>query len=399
MPSRSLMQPPLLLLSAGGFLAVATEVLPIGLLPLMAADLGVSGSAIGLLVSAYAAVVVFASIPLNSWTSKLPRKPLLVGLLIGYGASNLVVCLADSYAVALTGRLLAGACHALFFAVLFGYASRLAPRGRLGGAVALVNAGNAVAIAGGVPLSTWLGATVGWRWAFACAAGLAFLLALGAARLMPPSPGSSLSGGAQLRVVLREKSLHRVIAAVIVLVTAQFALYTFITPLLLESGFTRDTVGLALLAYGAAGVLGLSLLARFTDSHLRRGLLVSVAVMAAAVVLIALLGGTPGWTLVLVVVWGIFFGPVPSYVQTAAMNSAPSQPETVSAIHNSTFNIGISAGAFIGAQTVLVAPPSGIGYVSAALMLVALVVVLTGHKDGFPPATTLNFRRFGRKNP
>lgn len=387
MSNRSVLQPPLILLSAGGFLAVATEVLPIGLLPLIASDLGVSESSVGLLVSAYAAMVVLTSIPLNAWTSGVSRKPLLVGLLAGYGASNLLVSLADSYALALTGRLLAGACHALFFAVVFGYASRLAPVGRLGAVVALVNGGNAVAIAGGVPLSTWVGATVGWRWAFAGAALLALLLAACATRIMPALAGSTVSGGAQLRTALSSQALRRVIVAVIVLMTGQFALYTFVTPLLLQSGFTESSVGVPLLAYGAAGVIGLVVLGRFTDANLRRALLVSIAVITVAVVVIALLGGEPGWTLALVVAWGIFYGPVPSYVQTAAMNAAPEHPDTVAAIHNSTFNVGISVGAFVGAQVALGAPPSGIAYVSAGLMLVAFWVVLTGSKTGFPRKT------------
>ncbi|GAB3534158.1 MFS transporter [Arthrobacter tecti] len=384
MTNQTVLRPPLLLLSAGGFLAVATEVLPIGLLPLMAADLGVSESSVGLLVSAYAAVVVLASIPLNAWTSGVSRRPLLIGLLAGYGASNFMVCLAESYAFALAGRLLAGACHALFFAVVFGYASRLAPAGRLGAVIALVNGGNALAIAGGVPLSTWVGSTIGWRWAFAAAALLSLILAAGAARIMPPLAGSTVSGGAQLRAALAEPALRRVIVAVVILMSAQFALYTFVTPLLLQAGFTESSVGMALLAYGAAGVLGLIALGRFTDANLRRALLVSIGVMTGAVVVIALLGGAPGWTLVLVVVWGVFYGPVPSYVQTAAMNASPEHPDTVAAIHNSTFNIGISAGAFIRAQVVIGSPPSGIAYVTAALMLVAFLVVLTGFRTGFP---------------
>ncbi|MHA7154189.1 MFS transporter [Arthrobacter sp. TMN-50] len=387
MRQQKLLQPPMLLLSVGGFLAVATEVLPIGLLPLMAADLGVNESSIGLLVSAYAAVVVFASIPLNAWTSALPRKPLLVGLLAGYGVSNIVLCLAQNYPVALTGRILAGACHALFFAVVFGYASRLAPPGRMGAAMALVNAGNAVAIAVGVPLSTWLGATVGWRWSFGCAAIIALLLSVGAAVVMPAVGGSTVSGGTQLREALAEPALRRVIVAVVVMMTAQFALYTFITPVLLQSGFTAGNVGFALLAYGGAGILGLALCSRFTDSALRPALLVSLLAMSVCFLGIAVLGGAPGWTLAMVILWGLLYGPVPAYVQTAAMSAFRGHPDTVAAVHNSTFNIGISAGALVGARLLLVTDPSGIGYAAAALALVAVVVVYTGVRRGFPRAT------------
>ncbi|PVE18694.1 hypothetical protein DDA93_07840 [Arthrobacter sp. Bz4] len=386
MPVRQqkLLEPPMLLLSVGGFLAVATEVLPIGLLPLMAEDLGVTESAIGLLVSAYAAVVVFASIPLNAWTSAVPRKPLLVGLLAGYGVSNIVLCLAQDYSVALTGRILAGACHALFFAVVFGYASRLAPPGRLGGAMALVNAGNAVAIALGVPLSTWLGATVGWRWSFGCAAIIALLLSVGAAVVMPGIGGSKVSGGAQLREALAGPALRRVIVAVVVMMTAQFALYTFITPVLLQSGFTAENVGFALLAYGGAGILGLAICSRFTDSALRPALLLSLLVMTVSFLGVALLDGAPGWTLAVVILWGLLYGPVPAYVQTAAMSAFRDHPDTVAAVHNSTFNIGISAGALVGAQMLTVGDPSGIGFAAAGLALGALVVVFTGTKQGFP---------------
>jgi MFS transporter, DHA1 family, inner membrane transport protein len=71
----------LLGLAMGTFVFVTTETLPIGLLLPISADLGVSPSATGLLVTWYGLVVVVASLPLTQLTRRVPRRPLLSGLL------------------------------------------------------------------------------------------------------------------------------------------------------------------------------------------------------------------------------------------------------------------------------------------------------------------------------
>src|SRR5690348_16040290 len=105
----------LVALALSTFVFVTTETLPIGLLPLIAADLGVGQAAVGLLVTGYALVVVVATIPLTRWTRRVRRRPLLVALLGVAAAGTTVSALADAYPLLLASRLAVALSQALFW--------------------------------------------------------------------------------------------------------------------------------------------------------------------------------------------------------------------------------------------------------------------------------------------
>ncbi|MEK8226802.1 MFS transporter [Oerskovia sp. M15] len=117
--------PGILALMLATFLAITTELLPVGLLPLIGDELDVSESTAGLLVTVYALMVAALAVPLTLATVRLPRKGLLLGTLLAYTASNALVALAPTFAVVATGRAVGGIAHALFFSVSIGYGARL----------------------------------------------------------------------------------------------------------------------------------------------------------------------------------------------------------------------------------------------------------------------------------
>jgi len=77
----------LTLMAAAVFAAITTEVLPVGLLPVISRDLGTSESNVGLLVSAYAVVVALGSIPLAALLARWPRRGVLCALLTIYAVT------------------------------------------------------------------------------------------------------------------------------------------------------------------------------------------------------------------------------------------------------------------------------------------------------------------------
>ncbi|WP_157602652.1 MFS transporter, partial [Promicromonospora kroppenstedtii] len=176
-------------LALATFVAVTTELVPVGLLPLISDDLAVSESVAGLLVTAYAFMVAALALPLTSATRRLPRKTLLLGTLAVYTASNVIVALAPTFAVVAAARALGGAAHAVFFSVSIGYASRLVRPHLAGRALALVTLGASAGFILGVPLSTSLGTAVGWRNAFLVLTGVCVVAGVLTAWLLPSVPG------------------------------------------------------------------------------------------------------------------------------------------------------------------------------------------------------------------
>ncbi len=141
----------LLALSTAAFTAVLTELLPAGLLPRMAPALGVSEARVGFLVTGYAVASLLAAIPVTAALRGLPRRPVLVGTLLGFACADAVVALSSSYAVTFGARLLAGVMGGTMWAMLAGYAARMVPAERRGRAIAVVLAGITLALSWASP--------------------------------------------------------------------------------------------------------------------------------------------------------------------------------------------------------------------------------------------------------
>ncbi|WP_348789971.1 MFS transporter [Leifsonia sp. NPDC080035] len=370
-------------LTVATFLAVTTEMLPVGLLPAIGREVGVSDSITGLLVTVYAFMVAVLAVPLTVSTSRLPRKGLLVSTLIAYTLSNVVVALAPNFAVLAAGRAFGGIAHAVFFSVSIGYAARLVQPSHTGRALAVVTAGASAGFVLGVPLSTSLGTALGWRAAFGVLAAVCALTVLVVALLLPAVPGGGtahLGDGAGAR----RMRLAVVSTTNAVVYLGQFTVYTFVSVLLLAAGLPAAGVGPVLLGIGAVGMLGTWFAAVTLDRRPRAAVVALLTAVTAGLIAVGIAFPALAGVLVAAALWGAGFGGVASVFQTAAIRSRGASPEVTGALINATANIGIGGGAAIGAA-VLAGPGLGwLPFAGAALVLVGLVTVL-GARASFPP--------------
>ncbi|MCU1407628.1 MAG: transporter, partial [Glaciihabitans sp.] len=157
----------LLILAAAVFVAVTSEFVPVGLLPDLARTFDVTESQVGLLVTIFAGAVVLSAAPLTAATRRVPRKVLVVAVLIVFALGNGLAAIAPSYEVLVIARVIGGIAHGLFWSVVGAYGSYLVPKHHIGRAVAITSGGGSAAFVLGVPLGTALGQAVGWRLTFA----------------------------------------------------------------------------------------------------------------------------------------------------------------------------------------------------------------------------------------
>lgn len=369
-------------LTVATFLAVTTEMLPVGLLPAIGREIGVSDSITGLLVTVYAFMVAVLAVPLTAATARFPRKGLLESTLIAYTLSNVVVAVAPNFAVLAAGRAFGGIAHALFFSVSIGYASRLVRPEHTGRALAVVTAGAAAGFVLGVPLSTSLGTALGWRAAFGVLAAVCAVTLAVVALLLPAVPGG---GGAHLGEGARARRarLGIVSTANAVVYLGQFTVYTFVSVLLLAAGLPAAGVGPVLLGIGAVGMLGTWFAAVTLDRRPRAAVMVLLTAVTLGLVAVGTAFPALGGVLAAGALWGAGFGGVASVFQTAAIRTRGASPEVTGALINSTANIGIGGGAAIGAA-VLAGPGLGwLPFAGAALVLAGLVIVLAA-RGSFP---------------
>ncbi|GAA5191392.1 MFS transporter [Rugosimonospora acidiphila] len=361
-------------LAAAAFVAVTTEVLPVGLLNEIGAGLHIDASRTGLLVSVYAIVVAVCSVPLAALVRRWPARSVLCALLLGYAASNAVLAFAGAYWVALCARLLGGLAHAGFFSVIFVVAVQLAPA-RHGRAVAVVGSGVALALALGVPAATAVGAAVGWRWAFAgCAVAMLVLAALMAVVLPAEPRGAEPVRRPPVLGALRTRRALPVSLAIVVLTLGHYTPFTYLTPLLRESGVGPRQISIALLGYGCAGVLGVLAAGAVADRRPLPALLAAATLTAVSLLVLGATRGVPALTVM--VVWGLTFGTLPTLIQTVALRAVPPDAlDAAPAVVNAAFNVGIAGGAFLGSRELLVAAPPTLAFTGSALIAVSLLLL------------------------
>ncbi|GAA1630129.1 MFS transporter [Catellatospora bangladeshensis] len=380
----------LLLVAAGTFLSVTTEMVPMGLLSSISRDLGVSEPTVGLLVTGYALMVALFAAPLGRLTARFPRRGLLVCTLLAYSASNVLMAVSTVYPLAAAARLLGGLTHGAFWAMCAGYVARMVTPDRVGRAVTLVFAGGTVAILLGVPAGTALGVAIGWRAAFAVLAGVGVVLALVGWRLLPDFPGEAAGNGMSLLRVLRTPSVAIVVVTTAVTMLGYFSFYTYISPFLQATGLSEEALSPALLGYGAAGAVGLLAAGLLVDKRPRLAMLGGVVLLTGALVVLALAGTTPALAVAAAALAGLALNALATLVQAAILRAAPAgAADTAAALNASAFNLGIGGGALLGGLALSGWGAASLPLVAAVLTTAGIGGVLYGRREGFPATVPL----------
>ena len=341
------------ILTGATFASNTSEFLPAGVLPEMAADLGVSESQIGFLVAVFALTVAVSTLPLTALTRPLSRKPLLVALLVGLALTNFACALAPAYGAVLAARIFGGLCHGLFWSVATPYASYLVAREQRARALTVVNAGTTIAFFLGVPIGTAIGVALGWRAAFALAGAIMLVIAVIAMLLLPPVRQSGEGNAKQTTSVLRDKTLPALLAVggiVVLAALGQFSFFTYIAPWLRgPAGIPAELVSPMLLIFGLAGAAGLAGAGFAGDRNLDLTLIASMGATAGSVVLLYYFAHGPLVVALLIAVWGASFAGFPSLVQAMALDTASTRiHDFAGAIIAVSFNAATFLGALIG---------------------------------------------------
>jgi len=175
----------LLILALSAFAIGTTEFVIMGLLPDVAADLGVSIPGAGWLVTGYALGVAIGAPFMALATARLPRKAALVALMGIFIIGNLLCALASDYNVLMFARVVTALCHGAFFGIGSVVAANLVPANKRASAVALMFTGLTLANVLGVPLGTALGQEAGWRSTFWAVTVIGVIALIGLIRFLP----------------------------------------------------------------------------------------------------------------------------------------------------------------------------------------------------------------------
>ncbi|AVP58371.1 MFS transporter [Pulveribacter suum] len=374
-PERSAYGPAVLALGVGGFGIGTGEFAIMGLLPEVAADLGVSIPQAGHVISAYALGVVVGAPVLAVLGARLERRALLMALMACFALGNFASALAPGYVSLSLLRFAAGLPHGTYFGVAALVAAGLAPAGRRAAAVGHIMLGLTVAVVVGVPLAAWMGEGLGWRAAFALVGAIGLLAVALVHRWVPRTPApAQASARGELRALARAQ-VWLTLGVGAVGFGGLFSVFSYIKPTLLQlAQLPPPALPFALALLGLGMVAGNGLGPRFMDRHLM-GTIAGILLWGAAVLaLFALTAPVLPLALASTFLVGTL-GALGPALQVRLMDVAGEGQSLAAALNHSAFNAANALGAWLGGLAIALGWGwAATGWVGAALALGGLAV-------------------------
>ncbi|MEW2288624.1 MFS transporter [Streptomyces sp. NPDC047841] len=362
----------------GIFSIVTTEILPIGLLTKIGASFTISDGMAGLMMTMPGFLAAIAAPVVTVATARIDRRLMLCAFMVLLAAANFLAAVAPDYWLVLVSRVIVGIVIGGFWSIGASLAERLVPAESVGRATAVIFSAVPLGSVLGVPAGTFIGDLAGWRTAFIAMGGLTVGVLIMLLIVTPPLPPQQTTRLGVLRGMLNSVATRFALLLTVLVVLAHFGTYTYVTPFLeqvTDAGSGLITV--FLLIYGAAGILGNFLGGSLVARHPRATFGTAAGMIAAATLLLPVLGQWKAGAVALLIVWGVAYGAVPVSSQTWFTKASPDTPEAASVMFTASFQATISLGALTGGIVVDASSPSTVmtlGGMTAALMVIAVWV-------------------------
>lgn len=357
-------------MTLSAFVFNTSEFMPIGLLTDIAADFGMTEAACGMVVSIYAWAVMILSLPLMLLVSKAPPKRLLIGVIVLFGACQLLSAASVGFWMLVAARIGVAAAHAVFWSIVTPLAVRVAPSSKASLALSMVGMGTSVAMIFGLPAGRMLGLAIGWRCTFLTVGAIAFVIAACLAVVFPKLDAGKPFTLGKLPTLLKTRSLVALYVTTIVVITGYFAGYGYIEPFFAQvANLSQGDITTALVLFGVAGLAGSLLFARLGNVTLATFMRVAIGGIAVSLLAMALAAaGGMAASCVVCLVWGLAASLYNVSGNAAVIKCAPEGASSVAmSIYSGLYNLGIGTGTWLGGVVTSGAGIGFIGYAGGAL--------------------------------
>lgn len=365
-------------LGFSAFIFNTTEFVPVGLLTDIAKDFDVPLASAGWMLTIYAWIVASMSLPMMMLTSKMKRKTLLLSVFTLFIVSHGFSVIAWNFEMLVASRIGIAFAHAVFWSITASIAIRVAPPGKKTLALSVLATGTSLAMVLGVPLGRIIGQWLGWRVTFGVIGVTALLIMFALFRLLPTLPSLFSGSMKKLPELLRKPTLLGLYLFIFLLFTAHYTAYSYIEPFVKVVGqVSENFTTFLLLLFGGAGILG-SVIFGYWGERANTKLLVSnTAVVMLCMVLLLLSASSPWGVSTLLLLWGTALMIVCLAMQVKVLNIDTNASDMIMSMFSGIINLGIGAGALIGAKVIHFSSLEAIGYVGSGFALLALLLIVT----------------------
>lgn len=382
-PGSRLPLPALLVMALMGFILIATETMPAGLLPQVAGGLRVTEATAGQLVSAYALGTVVLTIPAIALTRGMRRKPVFVAAILGFLIVNIFTVFSADIVLTLIARFAAGAFSGLAWGMLAGYARRISAPELAGRALAIASIGTPLGLALGTPFGSWLGTTFDWRWSFGALSLLTVVTAILALTLVPDAPGQRAESRIPIVRVFAIPGVAVILIVIFAWMLAHNTIYTYIASYL-RTTTVLVSVDVALVVFGVSALIGLWITGVLIDRAPRPLILVSLTLFLTAGLIFVMGGQSLIAVLIAIVLWGVSFGGAAPQLLTAISHASGENADIANSLLGVAFNVAIFAAGVVGAVLISTYDGMALPILMIGLAAIALVIAFTARRSAFP---------------
>jgi predicted MFS family arabinose efflux permease len=327
----------------------STEFMPVGLLRYIASGLSVSEGVAGLTVTAPGLLAAVAAPLVTVFVRQHDRRLVLWALGALLVVSNLIAALAVTFPMLLLARVLFGVGLGGFWAIGAGLGERLVRAASVPRATAVIFAGVSVGMLVGGAAGALIGELLGWRWAFGFTAALAAISLAAQFALLPSLKVERRVRASDLWGILATSNGRVGLLAMMLILIAQFAAYTYITPFLSQQAhFGGKVISVLLFGYTLVGMLGNFIGGAFAGRNLKSTLSSAMVCIGVPLLLLPLRSFHPAEVLVLLALWGLAYGALPVVLQMWMAKASPNATEGSMALFVANFQISIALGAYMG---------------------------------------------------
>ncbi|AOA58506.1 MFS transporter [Acinetobacter larvae] len=336
-------------LAIGGFGIGTTEFVAMGLIQEISTDLQIDLAQAGHFISAYALGVVVGAPLIAIFAAKVPRKRLLILLMLFYALANLATAYATTASHVLISRFIAGFPHGAYFGIAALVAAELAGPHKRATAIAQIMLGLTIATVLGVPLATWLGQQFGWRAGFQFSASIAVITLFAIAYAVPNIPLRASASIQTELAGLKNLNMWLSLAVGAIGFGGMFAVYSYASPILTE--YTKvgiEMVPIALAVFGSGMVLGGLTAGYLADRHLK-ATIIGILIHASLIFVITSFMMANLYTALLALfLIGFSVIGLGGALQTHLMDVAGEAQTLAASLNHSAFNFANAIGAFLG---------------------------------------------------
>jgi len=373
----------LLALTMTGFTAIMTETLPAGLLPQMGKSLEVSESLVGQLVTLYAIGSLIAAIPLITMTRSWRRRQLLLISTCGLLIFNTITALSSNYTLTLIARFFAGVSAGVLWGMIPGYARRMVSDNLKGRSLAIAMMGVPIALAFGVPVGTFLGNIIGWRYIFGFMVILNLILVIWIILKVPDYQGQSDKSSVSVLSIFKTPGVYSILFVIMTWILSHNIIYTYIHPFLKSLGMGNH-IDLALFIFGISAIVSIWIVGLFIDRWLRLLVLISIFVFLLDSIIFGMSINNLIATYVCTAIWGLTFGGSSTLLSTSLANTVPDEGVDIAmSISTTVWNLAIAGGGLVGGILLKSFGATSFPKVLFILLIIAFLIAYMAKKHGF----------------